>query len=86
MNKTNQLRTWIVEFVFYGSPLQSNHPREQSNKRTLHLSYEQINNCVKTVEDLLNDWSKIVYLYIIVFDFSKDIKYSMLICMTYIVI
>lgn len=77
MNKNNQIRVWVVEFVFYSTPLQSTHTKEQGNRRTVYLTYEQINHDFsKTVEDLLKDWSKIVYLYTLVFNFSEHIKNS----------
>lgn len=79
MNKNNQIRVWIVEFVFYSTPLQSTHPKEQGNRRTVYLTYEQINHDFsKTVEDLLKDWSKIVYLYTLVHNFSEHMKNSKL--------
>ncbi|XP_017469746.1 PREDICTED: mediator of RNA polymerase II transcription subunit 14 [Rhagoletis zephyria] len=75
MNKSNQIRNWGVEFVFYSTPLQSTHQKEQGNRRTVYLTYEQANHdFVKTVDDLLRDWSKIVYLYTLVFNFSEHVK------------
>ncbi|XP_023302544.2 mediator of RNA polymerase II transcription subunit 14 [Lucilia cuprina] len=75
MNKNNQIRVWVVEFVFFSTPLQSTHPKEQGNRRTVYLTYDQINHDFsKTVEDLLKDWSKIVYLYTLVFNFSEHMK------------
>ncbi|XP_065361680.1 mediator of RNA polymerase II transcription subunit 14 [Calliphora vicina] len=75
MNKNNQIRVWVVEFVFFSTPLQSTHPKEQGNRRTVYLTYEQINHDFsKTVEDLLKDWSKIVYLYTLVYNFSEHMK------------
>ncbi|XP_068142124.1 mediator of RNA polymerase II transcription subunit 14 isoform X2 [Drosophila tropicalis] len=74
-NKNSQVRIWVVEFVFYSTPLQSSHQREQGSRRTVYLTYEQANHDFsKTVEDLLNDWSKIVYLYALVYDFADHIK------------
>uniref|UniRef100_A0A1A9V3Z5 Mediator of RNA polymerase II transcription subunit 14 n=1 Tax=Glossina austeni TaxID=7395 RepID=A0A1A9V3Z5_GLOAU len=74
MNKSNKIRSWVMEFIFYSTPLQSIHPREQGNRRTLYLSYDQISNYSQTVEDLLKDWSKIVYLYTLVYSFAEHIK------------
>ncbi|KNC27173.1 hypothetical protein FF38_13837 [Lucilia cuprina] len=75
MNKNNQIRVWVVEFVFFSTPLQSTHPKEQGNRRTVYLTYDQINHDFsKTVEDLLKDWSKIVYLYTLVYNFSEHMK------------
>lgn len=77
MNKSNQMRNWAVEFVFYSTPLQSTHQKEQGNRRTVYLTYEQANHdFVKTVDDLLRDWSKIVYLYALVFNFAEHVKSS----------
>nr|NP_612041.2 mediator complex subunit 14, isoform A [Drosophila melanogaster]Q9W0P8.4 RecName: Full=Mediator of RNA polymerase II transcription subunit 14; AltName: Full=Mediator complex subunit 14; AltName: Full=dRGR1 [Drosophila melanogaster]AAF47395.4 mediator complex subunit 14, isoform A [Drosophila melanogaster]AGW25608.1 FI21204p1 [Drosophila melanogaster] len=73
-NKNSQVRIWVVEFVFYSTPLQSSHPKEQGSRRTVYLTYEQANyDFSKTVEDLLNDWSKIVYLYTLVYDFAEQL-------------
>ncbi|XP_055842956.1 mediator of RNA polymerase II transcription subunit 14 isoform X2 [Episyrphus balteatus] len=75
MNKNNQSRAWVVEFVFYSTPLQSTHQKEQGNRRTVYLTYEQTHNDLgKTVEELLKDWSKIVYLYTLVYNFSEHFK------------
>uniref|UniRef100_A0A1I8PUW4 Mediator of RNA polymerase II transcription subunit 14 n=1 Tax=Stomoxys calcitrans TaxID=35570 RepID=A0A1I8PUW4_STOCA len=75
MNKNNQIRVWVVEFVFFSTPLQSTHAKEQGNRRTVYLTYEQINHDFsKTVDDLLKDWSKIVYLYTLAYNFSEHIK------------
>lgn len=76
-NKNSQVRIWVVEFVFYSTPLQSSHPKEQGSRRTVYLTYEQANyDFSKTVEDLLNDWSKIVYLYTLVYDFAEQLQNS----------
>ncbi|XP_017066396.1 mediator of RNA polymerase II transcription subunit 14 [Drosophila eugracilis] len=74
-NKNSQVRIWVVEFVFYSTPLQSSHQKEQGSRRTVYLTYEQANHDFsKTVEDLLNDWSKIVYLYTLVYDFAEQLR------------
>lgn len=76
-NKNSQVRIWVVEFVFYSTPLQSSHQKEQGSRRTVYLTYEQANHDFsKTVEDLLNDWSKIVYLYTLVHDFAEQLRNS----------
>ncbi|XP_037940367.1 mediator of RNA polymerase II transcription subunit 14 isoform X2 [Teleopsis dalmanni] len=75
MNKNNLIRHWIVEIAFNGTPLPSTHQKEQGTRRTVYLTYEQTsNNFPKTVKDLLNDWSKIVYLYTLVYDFAEYFK------------
>ncbi|TDG47352.1 hypothetical protein AWZ03_006211 [Drosophila navojoa] len=74
-NKNSQVRIWVVEFVFYSTPLQSTHQKELGSRRTVNLTYEQANqDFSKTVEDLLNDWSKIVYLYTLVYDFAEQLR------------
>lgn len=76
-NKNSQVRIWVVEFVFYSTPLKSTHQKELGNRRTVNLTYEQANHDFsKTVEDLLNDWSKIVYLYTLVYDFAEQLRNS----------
>ena len=76
-NKNSQVRIWVVEFVFYSTPLQSTHQKELGSRRTVNLTYEQANHDFsKTVEDLLNDWSKIVYLYTLVYDFADQLRNS----------
>lgn len=76
-NKNSQVRIWVVEFVFYSTPLQSTHQKELGSRRTVNLTYEQANHDFsKTVEDLLNDWSKIVYLYTLVYDFAEQLRNS----------
>lgn len=76
-NKNSQVRIWVVEFVFYSTPLQSTHQKELGSRRTINLTYEQANHDFsKTVEDLLNDWSKIVYLYTLVYDFAEQLRNS----------
>jgi len=84
-NKNSQVRIWVVEFVFYSTPLQSSHQKEQGSRRTVYLTYEQANHDFsKTVEDLLNDWSKIVYLYTLVHDFAEQLRNSEFISVCFI--
>lgn len=70
------LKNWIVEFVFYSTPLTSTHPKEQCCRRPIYFQYEMntTDNTSKTVEALLNDWSQIVHLYTIVHDLSEYLK------------
>ncbi|CAD7082039.1 unnamed protein product [Hermetia illucens] len=75
MNKHNQSRTWVVEFVFYSTPLPSLNHKEQGSRRTVYLHYDLLStNVSKTVDALLKDWAKIVYLYCLVYDFAEHYK------------
>lgn len=69
-------RLWIVELVFYGTPLPSAHHKEQGLRRAVYLQYDlmPVDQFGKTIDSLLNDWSKIVYLYALVHDFSEKYK------------
>ncbi|XP_049820505.1 mediator of RNA polymerase II transcription subunit 14 isoform X2 [Aethina tumida] len=70
------LKSWLVEFVFYSTPLSSTHPKEQGSRRPIYFQYDMatIDNTSKTVDSLLNDWSQIVHLYTIVHDLSEYLK------------
>lgn len=63
---------WSVEYVFCGTPLPSTHHREQGARRTINFLYEFVaaEQMTKTTDRLLDDWSKIVYLFSIVNDFA----------------
>lgn len=97
-------RFWIVEIIFYETPLKSKHQREQGkidfeekslNSQKYVFYYKNVNvNCLfdigkrrpilfqydmgtadtvnQTIDSLLNDWSKIVYLYNLVHDFADQ--------------
>jgi mediator of RNA polymerase II transcription subunit 14 len=71
-NKNVQM--WTVELVFFGTPLPSTHHKEQGQRRAVYLQYEMLptQNVEKTVDLLLKDWSKIVYLYTLVHDFKEQ--------------
>lgn len=45
-------------------------------RRALHFQYELSSTelVAKAIDNLLNDWSKIVYLYSLVHDFSEQYK------------
>lgn len=78
---TNQLRTWVVEFVFFSTPLQSSNHRELGNRRTVYLSYEQSpNEMTRTVDEFLRDWSRIVFLYMLVYRLAEDFKNGEFFC------
>ena len=69
-------KTWLAEFVFYGSPLISSHPKEQGLRRPVYFSYEMgtIDGIPQMVDLLLNDWAQIVNLYSLVNDLSEYLK------------
>ncbi|XP_066584073.1 mediator of RNA polymerase II transcription subunit 14 isoform X2 [Prorops nasuta] len=69
-------KTWMAEFVFYGSPLGSSHPKEQGLRRPVYFQYEMrsADTVSRTVDSLLNDWAQIVHLYLIVQDLSEYFK------------
>ncbi|XP_029672240.1 mediator of RNA polymerase II transcription subunit 14 isoform X4 [Formica exsecta] len=69
-------KTWMVEFVFFGSPLSSNHPKEQGVRRPVYFQYEMgtADTVSRTVDALLNDWAQIVYLYSLVHDLAEYFK------------
>ncbi|XP_052862208.1 mediator of RNA polymerase II transcription subunit 14 isoform X2 [Anopheles cruzii] len=82
VNKSNQTRLWTTELVFYGSPLPSLHHKEQGMRRAVYLQYEMlpVDSVAKVVDLLLNDWSKIVYLYTLVHEFHEQLgneKYNL---------
>lgn len=76
INKNNHSRLWTVELVFFGTPLQSTHHREQGLRRTVYYQYDLASSEMvsKTIDSLLSDWSKIVYLYSIVHEFAEQYK------------
>lgn len=75
-SKHNYSRMWTVELIFYGTPLQSTHYKEQGLRRAVYLQYEMVAEDLigRTVDNLLNDWSKIVYLYTLIHDFAEEYK------------
>lgn len=66
-------KTWMVEFVFYSSPLVSAHPKEQGMRRPVYFQYDMgsADQVCKVVDALLNDWAQIVHLYSIVEDLAE---------------
>lgn len=76
INKNNHSRLWTIELVFFGTPLQSTHHREQGLRRTVYYQYDLVSSDMvsKTIDSLLSDWSKIVYLYSIVHEFAEQYK------------
>lgn len=75
----NNNNFWMAELIFYETPLKSKHHREQSQRRPVYFQYELgISESVdKTVDSLLEDWSRIVYLYCLVHDFAEQFKNGM---------
>ncbi|XP_043274195.1 mediator of RNA polymerase II transcription subunit 14 isoform X2 [Venturia canescens] len=69
-------KTWMAEFVFYSSPLNSSHPKEQGLRRPVYFQYEMgtADAVSRTVDSLLNDWAQIVHLYSIVQDLAEYFK------------
>ncbi|XP_031837631.1 mediator complex subunit 14 [Nomia melanderi] len=69
-------KTWMAEFVFHGSPLSSNHPKEQGLRRPVYFQYEMgtADTMSRTVDALLNDWAQIVHLYSLVHDLAEYFK------------
>uniref|UniRef100_A0A1B0CC39 Mediator of RNA polymerase II transcription subunit 14 n=1 Tax=Lutzomyia longipalpis TaxID=7200 RepID=A0A1B0CC39_LUTLO len=69
-------RLWTVELVFYSTPLLSTHHKEQGLRRAVYLQYDLMptDKFGKTIDSLLNDWSKIVYLYALVHNFAEEYK------------
>ncbi|KAI4496983.1 hypothetical protein M0802_007931 [Mischocyttarus mexicanus] len=69
-------KSWMAEFVFYSSPLTSNHNKEQGLRRPIYFSYDTLtaDNVSRTVDSLLNDWAQIVHLYSIVQDLAEYFK------------
>lgn len=72
----NNFGFWTVELIFYETPLKSKHNREQGQRRPVYFQYDlgTSETVGKTVENLLDDWSRIVYLYCLVHDFSEQFK------------
>ena len=68
----------MVEFVFYGSPLNSSQPKEQGLRRPVYFQYDMGSSDmpVRTVESLLNDWAQIVNLYDCVEELTEYLKIS----------
>lgn len=66
-------RSWMLEFVFNSTPLQSSSLKEQGNRRTLRFLYEMLptDQIGKTCDLILADWIKIVLLYALVHDFAE---------------
>lgn len=66
-------RSWILELIFYSTPLLSSHPKEAGNRRAVYFNYEMMpaDQTGKTVDQMLNDWLKIVLLYSLVHDFAE---------------
>jgi mediator of RNA polymerase II transcription subunit 14 len=66
-------RSWIIEMIFNGTPLQSTHSKEQGNRRAVYFQYEMLpmDSIAKTVDQMLAHWMKIVLLYGLVHDFAE---------------
>lgn len=66
-------KSWLAEFVFYGSPLASSHPKEQGLRRPVYFQYDMGTADIvrKTVDNLLSDWAQIVHLYSVVEELAE---------------
>lgn len=74
--KSNQSSHWTAELIFFETPLKSKHHREQGQRRPVYFQYDlgTSETVGKTVDSLLDDWSRIVYLYALVHDFAEQFK------------
>lgn len=74
--KINHSGHWTAELTFYGTPLKSRHHREQGQRRPVYFQYDlgTSETVDKTIDSLLDDWSRIVYLYALVHDFAEQFK------------
>lgn len=74
--KSNHSGHWTAELIFYETPLKSKHHREQGQRRPVYFQYDlgTSETVGKTVDSLLDDWSRIVYLYPLVHDFAEQFK------------
>uniref|UniRef100_A0A1B6LA62 Mediator of RNA polymerase II transcription subunit 14 n=1 Tax=Graphocephala atropunctata TaxID=36148 RepID=A0A1B6LA62_9HEMI len=68
-----KVKSWMAEFVMYGSPLATTHPKEQGMRRPVYFQYEMgsADNVGKTVDTLLNDWAQIAQLYTLVDELAE---------------
>ncbi|XP_054267906.1 mediator of RNA polymerase II transcription subunit 14-like [Macrosteles quadrilineatus] len=68
-----KVKSWMAEFVLYGSPLATTHPKEQGMRRPVYFQYEMgsADNVGKTVDALLNDWTQIAQLYCLVDELAE---------------
>ncbi|KAL1123440.1 hypothetical protein AAG570_002520 [Ranatra chinensis] len=66
------LKSWLVECVMCGSPLTTQHPKEQGMRRPVYFQYDMLSadSVSKTVDALLSDWAQIVHLYTLVEDLA----------------
>lgn len=74
--KSNHSGFWTAELIFYETPLKSKHHRERGPRRPVYFQYDlgTSETVGKTVDGLLDDWSRIVYLYLLVHDFAEQFK------------
>lgn len=74
--KSNHSGHWMAELIFYETPLKSKHHREQGQRRPVYFQYDlgTSETVGKTIDSLLDDWARIVYLYALVHDFADQFK------------
>lgn len=73
-SRHNQSKNWTVELVLYSSPLPAE--MEPSLRRSVifHLDVQPPGMTDKSVKQLLEEWAKVVYLYVLVHDFAENYK------------
>jgi mediator of RNA polymerase II transcription subunit 14 len=73
VNKSNLPRVWLLELIFYSTPLQSTYYKEQGQRRAVYFQYEMlpVDTMGKTIDLILNDWMKVAFLYALVHDFAE---------------
>lgn len=73
VNKSNLPRVWLLELIFFSTPLQSAFYKEQGQRRAVYFQYEMlpVETMAKTIDLILNDWMKVALLYALVHDFSE---------------
>lgn len=72
VNKSNLPRVWLLELIFFSTPLQSTFYKEQGQRRAVYFQYEMlpVETMGKTIDLILNDWTKVALLYALVHDFA----------------
>lgn len=73
VNKSNLPRVWLLELIFFSAPLQSTYYKEQGQRRPVYFQYEMlpVESMGKTIDLILNDWTKVALLYALVHDFAE---------------
>lgn len=77
LHKNRHTRNWSVETVFAGSPLSGvgdQQPHVNARRRCSVQHQYSAMHPVDTVDALLRDWSCMVYLYGLVYDFAEHLR------------